>query len=792
MAEGFIFFAAVLLQGFLCARLLPHKYNYMEKGILAGAAEIAEIAVAANLLAVLGMFSLYALSAVLFVSAGICLWIVCKREKVQEASGKMSRWDVAAVALLLISFCLCFFFPTKYMPAGRDPGVYLINGVHIAKTGGITYESNVYLNEHYEEVKDLLKLDAPGFYSEYEYGISKEPGSVVTQFLHMFPSMLAVGYRVGGLEGLVRVNAFINFFALGIMYLLTKRMFGEKAAGLALLFLTVNPAQLWAGRITQTELLSQMLLFLGIYWFYEGWETEKLRYAGYAGLLFGISTFNRIDAYIIGVGILVMWGYCEWFEVKKKYARVAAGLYLILGAAALGYGFIFSYPYYKVHLHKGLAMIVGINVVLAVLVLLVGAILSIQRKSIQRNSVQTGQESDSPEKIREFVQGRGSVLLSVLLGVLALFAYLLRPVLLKNYEEPVNLYAMQQFCWYVTIPAMILLFYGFYRILHRNQEWERYLLFLAIGFSNLIAYIVRPSISPDHIWMSRRWIFVCIPFVLMMAAYGISRLPWSGKNRRGKSVVQGGLALLITGMLLIRSTAFLTEKMYGGMDEQYEKAAEQLEDDKIYLTTNTSLAGSYRFLYGKNVFLLKDMRGELQKYLQDREVYYIGNVGELDLFHVQAEELSEQIIQGTFLEKTTEHFPRALDTEEMNTSVYRLRAADQTEIEIPMSLFTIAAGSTRTGNVIETEEAGYAFWGPYMKLEQGHYRVVFSIDTAEETNGKCEIAMGGNLLAEKEIAGNKEVELEFDVEGAEEGIEFRVQTEGGSLRCDSVHLWKQE
>ena len=344
MAEGFIFFAAVLAQGFLCAKLLPRKYNYMEKGILVGAAEIAEIAVAANLLAVFGIFSLYALSAILFVSAGICLWIFCKREKVQEASGKMSRWDVAAVALLLISFCLCFFFPTKYMPAGRDPGVYLINGVHIAKTGGITYESNVYLNEHYEEVKDLLKLDAPGFYSGYEYGISKEPGSVVTQFLHMFPSMLAVGYRLGGLEGLVRINAFINFFALGIMYLLAKRMFGEKAAGLALLFLTFNPAQLWAGRITQTELLSQMLLFFGIYWFYEGWETEKLRYAGYAGLLFGISTFNRIDAYIIGVGILVMWGYCEWFEVKKKYARVAAGLYLILGAAALGYGFIFSYP----------------------------------------------------------------------------------------------------------------------------------------------------------------------------------------------------------------------------------------------------------------------------------------------------------------------------------------------------------------------------------------------------------------------------------------------------------------
>ena len=49
----------------------------------------------------------------------------------------------------------------------------------------------------------------------------------------------------------------------------------------------------------------------------------------------------------------------------------------------------------------------------------------------------------------------------------------------------------------------------------------------------------------------------------------------------------------------------------------------------------------------------------MQKYLQDREVYYIGNVGELDLFHVQAEELSEQIIQGTFL-KNNRAFSKSL------------------------------------------------------------------------------------------------------------------------------------
>lgn len=88
MAEGFVFFAAVLAQGFLCAKLLPRKYNDMEKGILVGAAEIAEIAVAANLLAVFGIFSLYALSAILFVSAGICLWIFASGKKYRKRQEK--------------------------------------------------------------------------------------------------------------------------------------------------------------------------------------------------------------------------------------------------------------------------------------------------------------------------------------------------------------------------------------------------------------------------------------------------------------------------------------------------------------------------------------------------------------------------------------------------------------------------------------------------------------------------------------------------------------------------------
>lgn len=782
MAENLVFLVVLLLSIGICSRTAAPKRNWMERGIMAGAAVLTAAAVTANLLAAVGKFSLWGIALVLGCLSVVAL--CCNREKTNVEKEQMCGWDKAAALLLAVAFCLSFFFPVKYLLAGRDPGVYLINGVHIAQTGSIEYESDEWLDEHYEEAGEVVSLFYPAYYSEYEYQLSENPGKVVTQFLHMYPSVLAVGYRLSGLEGLVRVNAVIAFFSLGVIYCMARRMFSPKAACIALLFLTVNPAQIWSGRITQSEILSQLILFLGIWIFYEGWERDEKKCAVYAGILFGLSTFNRIDTYIIGAGILLTLGYCELFRVKRQYMRRTAGIYLGLGLLSLLYGFHFSYPYYEEHLKKGL---------LAVLLLNAGLLAATGFLVLFRRMSEGKEWTKDDQKIKEWIRERGSRWLTVLLGGLGVFAYVFRPLLFQNIERARDRYAMQQFCWYTTILGILFMLYGIFQIFRKQKNWEAYLLFLGISLTNMLVYIFRPSISADHIFMSRRWIFVCIPAVLILAGHGIVEMRL--KKDMFCRALQGAAVFLISVFFLYESRVFLIQKMYDGMEQQYEAAVESLEDDRVYVTNNTSIAGIYRFMYGKQVYLLKDAGAKLEEYLEDQELFYLGNPGGLDPFCVQAKEEAEIQIRGIFLEKSTEYFPRSLYEECLDSSIYRLTPAGKTEVEVELDTLTLGGLSERTEQGIVCEGEGYAFWGPYMNLEPGTYRVEFELETEiqGEAQGTCQAAVnGGMVLVEQEITGDGTIALEIQAEEKLNGLEFRIEKKDLKITCKSIRLIKED
>ena len=125
--------------------------------------------------------------------------------------------------------------------------------------------------------KDIISLGYPGLYSnldsflndpEYlsyplgEFFENPEPGEINAQFMPGLSALLAVGYDIGGLPVMLRVNALVAVFCLLALYYFTRRFFGENAALFALLFLAICPAQIWAARITLTEILAQFLFFL--------------------------------------------------------------------------------------------------------------------------------------------------------------------------------------------------------------------------------------------------------------------------------------------------------------------------------------------------------------------------------------------------------------------------------------------------------------------------------------------------------------------------------------------------
>lgn len=131
------------------------------------------------------------------------------------------------------------------MSGGRDPGLYLINAIHIAETGSFQYASDPYMVQHYAALSGVARLDYPALYSAYEYGLTNDVGQVVPQFLPVLPAMLAVGYDLGGIGAAVRVNGVTGLLCLAAAYALVKPLYGGKAATLFTAFLLVNPAQLW-------------------------------------------------------------------------------------------------------------------------------------------------------------------------------------------------------------------------------------------------------------------------------------------------------------------------------------------------------------------------------------------------------------------------------------------------------------------------------------------------------------------------------------------------------------------
>ena len=781
-----LFLLAVVLHSAIYYCHIAKKENRFVRFIMTGSIVLIELAVAANVLAVAGCFSLVWLTGYLLISGIVCMVIGRLRrtdEVLEKSSLRESRYDKIMSAILLVAFALYFFFPVNYMLAGRDPGVYLINGVHIAGTGSIEYETDTYLSEHYEELKDIVDLGYPGFYSDYEAGVSENPGDFTTQFLHMFPATLAIGYSLAGLEGLLRVNAILGVFALGMMYLLAKKLFSEKTALLTGILLLVNPAQIWSARIPQSEILSQLILFLGIYLFVAGWEKEERKYSICAGILFALSTFNRMDAYIIGVGILLTCIYGEYTGTKRSYIRYASGWYLVGGIASLWYGFTFSYQYYYDHLGKRLLAILLLNVLLVMLAVLAAVIRAVRIKKAKQWN------------LSEWIQTHGITIFTFAISAFILFAYILRPRLMVYFENDGERLAMRQFCWYTTIVAIPLMLGAIWKMIRYNSKWEKYLLFLAIAMSNFVIYIFRPSISPDHIWMSRRWIFICIPTVLMLAAYGIELL---FKSRVVMFRFVSSAFLIIMLVIPIgRDMVFLTEKMYDGMAEQYEiVATELLEDDAVYFTTSTSLPGIYRYLYDKKIYRLSDKSTKLSEYIKEKEqsqeaVYYIGNPSELDMFVIEGELVEDYIINGTALEHSTEHFPGTTYLEQLDSSIWHLKTVERERVEIDMNTLSLAGTSVREDGCIRINQPGVGFWGPYISVGPGKYKVIFKTDITADTEAMCEVAVNnGMVIAEKKVTDG-EVELDVLIDKKMTGLEFRIDLQAGQVACTGITVIKE-
>jgi len=744
----------------------------------------------ALLLTVLQVYSLKYLTVGIALAICILVGILWKKEW-WASPRELLRWitnhryHVIPMIVFLAAMVLYLVFPTKYMLGGRDPGVYLLNGIHISRTGAMQYKTDEYLNDHYEELKDVLFPGYPALFTpERLEGMDGEPGEISPQFMPMFPSALAIGNDLGGIEGLIRVNAIIGVLSLLMLYYLAKRFFSQKAASIMLIMMLFQPAQLWGARITETEILSQLLLFASMYCMMAGWKNRCNWQFALAGFLLGIGCMNRIDTYIYGVGLIAGTLYCVLW--RRDYLRkmiLVDGVYGLLGLISLLYGWEFSHIYIVEHWQAGvLSKIVLFNVFGMLGVVVIYCIGKIGGFRV-------------PNVVMWIIKSRKNLLVAFgALLLLFLYAYIFRPWGSMDFVKR----TMIEFCWYTSVPMVLLAMYGLYCIFKdKQEESEQYFAFFLIALASVFIYIISPSVASDHIWAGRRWITVNIPFIMLLGAYGIEKCRFVRKSVQ--RLVQGVLTVGITGFLVYQCKPFLFTCIMEDLDQQYEELVADLRDDVVYLTTNQQIASYLRYVYNKQVYLMSEEKQEnYREYLAKQEyVDYIGSesaLGTARYYYEYELEPERHTLSGKYLEKTVGRFPRTLYDRRLPASVYHLTYGGRSEFRLGEDeIQTGNANYNQDGEICADGREGIIFYGPYISLEAGEYAFYFEIEAKNFDSTRVEVSCdaGDTILSELAIGTSGEIILPFKLTEETDGIETRLWAGMGSdVVCKNLFIRK--
>ena len=246
------------------------------------------------------------------------------------------------------NLCIIFYalFPTYFLLGGRDQGVYLLFSHYINKTGGLNLDLP-WLREAYETYGNTIRLSYAGIYNALQRGLSDDPTKLIPQFMHLFPAYGAIGAGLAGLEGIVRTNAVIVFFALWSFFMVAREFMETWAAALATLLLLLNPALLWTGRATFTEPLHIFIFFFGLHLLHNAVKFKSTYQGGIAGLVLGLAVLNRLSG---GLNIIVVAGGVLYIVlIQQEYRRIAWALvtgYFLTATIGFSDGYIHSFPYF--------------------------------------------------------------------------------------------------------------------------------------------------------------------------------------------------------------------------------------------------------------------------------------------------------------------------------------------------------------------------------------------------------------------------------------------------------------
>ena len=529
-------------------------------------------------------------------------------------TGDRSIWMLLGLVILSAGL---FFHPHEFLFGGADAGVYVNLGRNIAETGAwlvdepeiATLAPALYPGMFREQQPTAATrfLQFPGFYLD-----DNVPGRVIPQFYALHPVWMAILNMLGGLRLSLYTTPIWGVLGVVAVYFAARTLFGMRVGVVAALFLTLTATQIWFSRYPTAEVLTQFLLFGGLYALAH-YAVDQSPWMGLlAGLALGQTMLVRIDVYFL-LAIPVCYALYLRLSGGVRWGHLVFFLpFLVEVAHSIFWALTQSYPYFLDVYGFGLRTLPWPVVLGAGIPGVVGYVI------LDRWAVRNRQW---PERLAPYWRWLTTAL-AVMVVVAALYAYFIRPAFADTSQtwnywygghqipnvEPYNLIRLG---WYLSPLGLVLAVAGIWRALRESLDLST-MFFLGVGLFFSFFFVYRTYNNPHHIYVMRRYVPAVIPFLMTMAAVALE--PWLA-HRGYSRWIGAGMGLLLCCWLTYNARFVIPHVEYRGAMEQFQSFTESLGDsedtiilfnDDLPVSSGAQLGTPLHYLYDYTVFDLQE------------------------------------------------------------------------------------------------------------------------------------------------------------------------------------------
>lgn len=545
-------------------------------------------------------FGFFSASAIMLL--GILLggagWLVARRRGTRVVLIRAGSWrgETVFLLVLIVLMGVLYLRPHEFIFGGADAGVYVNLGANIARTGRWLISNPILSAVPPSDYPMLFREHPPYLIPRYYHlpGIYISDGSagtIVPQFYPLHPIWLALAHGLGGVWANLFMTPLWGILGVLALYFAVREAFDCRMAVIAAVLLAVTPTQVWFSRYPTAEVLTQFLLFSGLYAFARHARNDEDWSAVLAGLALGQVMLVRIDVYFL-LGVLP--AYAAYLHLRRRFGQrfwAFAVPMLAMGGHSLVQAVWQGWPYLYNTYFAGRSFAPAKWATWAGGLILMVVVFAVLDRVVMRH----------PAGVMRLERAWRILLPIAAVGLvlLAIYAYFLRPLQAnparqivywygQNTIPDVEPYNLVRLGWYLSPLGLALGVLGVAAIV-RGKINEHTWMIVGVGVFFSILFLYRTFNNPHHVYVMRRYVPAVIPTFALGMAYTLLRLAdWRSFGR----VLAAGLAVVQVGLMLYGGQVMIRQVDYRGGVTQFRALSAQVPAEAIVLFNDNAPVGT--------------------------------------------------------------------------------------------------------------------------------------------------------------------------------------------------------